>query len=148
MIAAEASAARRPWRQAVTIAAAAEGVAVAVWLLPASVHIVSWPASGPVRVALVAPAARLMLPVAVALTVAAALVAWSWKGSAIDRIAAATAPLALLWAWVVPYAPWLPDRLPLLLVLAGPLRWAIAAAAIAGVVFRRVPVVDWTKTPR
>src|SRR5439155_17576186 len=70
------------------------------------------------------------------------------KGSAIDRIAAATAPLALLWAWVVQDAPWLPDRLPLLLVLAGPLRWAVAPAAIAGLVFRRVPVIDWTKTPR
>ncbi len=31
------------------------GVALAVWLIPASIHIVDWSADGPVRVALLAP---------------------------------------------------------------------------------------------
>jgi len=39
--------------------------------------------------------------------------------------------LSLLWLWIVPYLPWLPDRIPLLLVLAGPIRWAIAVSAAA-----------------
>src|SRR6185295_14478085 len=42
------------------------------------------------------------------------------------------APLLLTWLWTVPYWPWLPDRAPVLLILAGPVRWAIAAVAIAG----------------
>lgn len=44
------------------------------------------------------------------------------------------APLLLLWTWVVPYLPVLPDRMPLLLVLAGPARWAVAGAALLAVV--------------
>ena len=44
------------------------------------------------------------------------------------RVASSAAPLWLFWLWTVPYLPWLPDRLPLLLVLAGPVRWVIAAS--------------------
>jgi hypothetical protein len=42
------------------------GVALAVWLRPASVHIVGWPADGPVRVTLLAPLWQLWLALAVA----------------------------------------------------------------------------------
>ena len=56
-------------------------------------------------------------------------------------LALVAAPLNLLWLWTVPYWPWLGDRLPLLLVLAGPLRWGVAALAIGGAVVRAVGVV-------
>ena len=45
----------------------------------------------------------------------------------------------LLWLWTLPYWPWLPDRAPALLILAGPLRWVIAAAALLGV------AMAWTR---
>jgi hypothetical protein len=37
------------------------GVTLAVWLLPASIHIVDWTADGPVRVALLPPLWQLWL---------------------------------------------------------------------------------------
>ena len=37
-----------------------------------------------------------------------------------------------MWLWVIPYVPWLPDRAPALLVLAGPLRWGVLALALIG----------------
>ncbi len=103
-------------------------VAVAAWLIPASVHIVEWTADGPHRLGLFASRGRLIALVAAGLVAAALLlrrrggrVAYAW--------------LALLWLWVVPFLPWLPDRFPLLLVLAGPLRWVVAAVAVAGIVW-------------
>ena len=44
----------------------------------------------------------------------------------------AIGPLLLLWLWVIPYLPWIPDRAPALLVLAGPMKWAVLALALAG----------------
>jgi hypothetical protein len=38
----------------------------------------------------------------------------------------------LLGLWAVPFLPWLPDRVPLVLVLAGPIRWIVAATAMLG----------------
>ena len=49
------------------------GVAAAAWLVPASVEIVAWPATGPARVALFAPTTRLWLSLAIGLAVAAVL---------------------------------------------------------------------------
>jgi len=46
------------------------------------------------------------------------------------RRAYGVAPLMALWLWTVPFLPFVPDRLPLLLMLAGPLRWIIGAAAV------------------
>ena len=40
--------------------------------------------------------------------------------------------MLLLWLWVVPYLPWLPTEVPLLLLLAGPLRWVVAGFALVG----------------
>jgi len=114
------------------LVAAAEAVAVAAWLVPASVHIVSWPESGPERVALFAAPSRLIGAAATGLVLALALAAWSRKAGLTVRLAVIFAPMCLLWLWVVPYLPWLPDRVPLLLVLAGPIRWAIVAVAVAG----------------
>ncbi len=40
--------------------------------------------------------------------------------------------LCLFWLWALPFLPWIPDRFPLVLVFAGPLRWVVAAVALAG----------------
>jgi hypothetical protein len=110
--------------------AACEGVAVAVWLIPASVHIVEWPPSGPVRLALLSPA--WLLPLLIVAGAAAAIATASRVTPAEIR------PLLAFWLWVVPFLPWLPDRAPLLLVLAGPLRWVIAGLAIGAATVRRI----------
>ncbi|MGE3956247.1 MAG: hypothetical protein AB7H96_05965 [Vicinamibacterales bacterium] len=103
--------------------AALQAMAVAAWLTPASVHIVHWPASGPTRLALLAPTWQLLAWTTAALATYGAV-----------RVLGRTAPAAriltpfmLLWLVAVPYLPWLPDRLPLLLVLGGPLRWVLVA---------------------
>lgn len=117
-------------RLAVTVLA----VAIAIWLLPASVHIVDWSAAAPLRIALVPPLSRLWLALVATTAVTVGLsYAWHRAGRSLDSLARAVAPLALLLTWAVPLLPWLPDRAPLLLLLAGPLRWTVAAAAIAAV---------------
>lgn len=106
--------------------AALGGIAVALWLVPASVHIVSWPVSGPVRLGLLSPTWQLLAWFAGALVVFGAL-------TAAGRVAASArvlAPFSILWLCAVPYLPWLPDRLPLLLMLAGPIRWVLAGGAV------------------
>src|SRR5262249_55990017 len=114
------------------LALAAAGVAVAVWLTPASVHIAAWPEGGPLRIAYLAPLLRLGIALARSvLAVGGAVAILGRRGVAADAVARRLAPLSLLLLWLVPYLPWLPDRAPVLLVLAGPLRWAIAAIAAA-----------------
>lgn len=61
-------------------------------------------------------------------------------------MAHSAAPLTWLWTWTVPYWPWLPDRLPLLVAGSGPLRWGIGALALAGVMARLAcvsPLASW-----
>lgn len=126
---------------ALLVVSAIEAVATAIWLLPASVHIVRWPAGGPERLAVIRPAWQLAALLAAGMACAALLLiaeaSWRKRG----RAGAAswlgrTGPISLLWLWAVPYLPWLPDRLPLLLVLVGPLRWVIAAAAAVALLWR------------
>jgi hypothetical protein len=120
------------WTDVAVIVAAAGAVAVAAWLLPASVHIVTWSAGGPSRVALLAPAGPLLWLMSGAVAVGGG-VAFLLRAH-LARVAAVAGPLCLLWLWGVPFLPWLPDRLPLLLVLAGPLRWIVLAAAVLGAI--------------
>jgi hypothetical protein len=96
------------WRDPGAIAAGVGAVAVAVWLIPASVYIVRWPANGPTRVALFAPLARLVWIGAAAAIGLVALLAWA-RGDANrrQRAAAVIGPFAVL-GWVVPFLPWLP----------------------------------------
>ena len=102
--------------------------AVAAWLIPASVHIVRWTDDGAQRLALFA--SRNLLVALIILGVVAAAVLWRAR-----RLqSGALAWLCLLWLWTVPYLPWIPDRFPLLLVLAGPLRWLVAAVATYGAI--------------
>ena len=56
------------------------------------------------------------------------------------------APGALLWIWAIPFLPWVGDRFPLLLILAGPLRWLIALAAVASLLYRWCRLRGWTFT--
>jgi hypothetical protein len=119
----------------VTTGSALTALAVAIWLLPASTHIVTWTEKGPVRLALLGPLRGLTLLVGAAL-VLTGLLAGVVKGDRFRRAAFTLAPIGLLWLWAVPYLPWLPDRLPLLLVLAGPGRWIVAAAVCLSVLFR------------
>ena len=118
---------------------------VGAWLVPASVHIVSWGNNGSVgRVALFAPAFYLRWTIGGALLGAVAL--W-FLGRQDDEArrgrAVIAAPLSAVWAWGVPFLPWLPDRFPLLLMLAGPLRWLIAAAAAIAVLIRIASAREW-----
>jgi hypothetical protein len=135
---------RTTWTAAPAIAAACGGLAVAFWLLPATVRIVDWPASGPVRVALFAPRQRLIWFLAAAAAAAFAGILWH-RHRASSALARVAAPLCLFWLWAVPYLPWLPDRIPLLLMLTGPSKWLIAALAVAGAVRPSLPAgpVGW-----
>src|SRR5262249_42228521 len=114
------------WRDAGTVLLGAEAVALAIWLVPASIHIVKWPASGPVRLALLLPAWQLAAWSALAFVVAGIILVRRRAAS----LARVFGPLLVLWLWSIPYLPWIPDRFPVLLVLAGPLRWVIAGAAL------------------
>ncbi len=110
-------------------------VGVAVWLLPASHHIVSWRDGAPGRVALVAPLSRLVWIALTGVCLAGAG-GWWWRlsGRPLRTLARLFAPVLLLWLWVVPYLPWLPAEVPLLLLLAGPMRWVVAGFALVGCV--------------
>lgn len=113
-------------------------VGVAFWLLPASVHIVSWTRRAE-RVAVFVPQYMLTRILVAAVAVAVGLTALSHRRrDGVARLATVLAPLNLLWLWTLPFLPWLGDRLPLLLVLAGPIRWGIAALALGGLATRAV----------
>jgi hypothetical protein len=108
------------------------GVGCAVWLIPASIRIVDWPSNGPVRVAMLAPLWQLWLTLAIAFATAIALDRTAGRNGWAATDADTLSPLALMWLWAIPYLPWLPDRAPALLVLAGPLRWAVLSVAVFG----------------
>jgi hypothetical protein len=127
----------------------AAGAAIAVWLLPASIHIVSWPPTGPVRVAMLAPLSRLAgcLVMAAGSLVAVSAIGLVFGAHLPRRIAALVDPFGLLWLWTIPYLPWLPDRAPLLLALAGPLRWVICALAVLGALASGAARSGWRYPP-
>lgn len=131
------TAARSVLGAAATLVGSVLALASAAWLIPASIHIVSWGNGAVGRVALFAPAFWLPRLLVASMVLAAAV--W-WSG---DRGPAARArrawvltPCLALWAWVVPFLPFAPDRLPLLLVLSGPFRFALALG-VAVAVFAR-----------
>ena len=117
------------------VLSAALAVGLAVWLAPASVQIVGWGTDGPVTLALVPPIGRLWVSVGLALLVGG-LVAGAWpavSGRPLRVLGRRLTPLLLLALWGLPYLPDVPQRLPLLLVLAGPAKWAVAGLAGAGI---------------
>ena len=122
-------------RAVVMLVLAGLAVGAVAWLAPASQYIVSWRDGAPGRVVLVAPLSRLAWAVLAGVGLAGAA-GWWWRrvGRPLGTLARLLAPLLLLWLWVVPYLPWLPVEAPLLLLLAGPLRWLVAAFAVVGCV--------------
>ena len=120
---------RLGWGSVAVTVAALQAAAVAVWLAPASIHVVGWSSAGPVRVALLSSPSRLAWLATSAVVASGLLLAWASRRQN-STLVTSLPPLCLLWVWAVPYLPWLPDRLPLLLVLAGPVRWAVACAAM------------------
>lgn len=127
---------------AARILVASFGLAVFLWLIPSSIEITAWSRSSLDRVALLAPLFTLWIALAAGAALAAAL--W-WGGSrtaaARARKASVVAPAAALWLTAVPYAPLLADRFPLLLLLAAPLKWVLAAAVVVTIAAR------WIRTP-
>jgi hypothetical protein len=137
-------------RQAVAVTAGCLALAVAVWLIPASIHVVQWGAPGPSRVALFASRAWLLVLVLSALAASALVLAWGRRGARGLLSAGIASDICLLWLWALPYLPWLPDRLPVLLILAGPARWAVVVVAALAVLRRLAaklyPAVEWLGT--
>lgn len=113
-------------RDRALLLAAIEGIAVSLWLAPASVHIVRWESTGPLRLALLQPTWQLLLALSLGIIAFGAL---SLSGR-VRRAVGVLAPALLLWTFVLPYLPWLAERLPLLLMMAGPIRWVIAALVL------------------
>lgn len=143
------SAGRGTVRSMVTIAAASGAVALAVWLWPASVHIASWPRAGPHRIAIFAPLVRLWTLLAAAALGTGLAALWGRRSAGrLERLAGAVAPLIILYLWTVPYWPWLPDRFPLLIAGAGPLRWMLGALAVGGVALRVAPSLGHSRRAR
>jgi len=127
-----------PLTRVASVGSACAAIAMTVWLAPASVHIDSWPTSGPERVAYVAPLGEFLWAVALAIIAFAAAVLIARRAGDRDLEVAARllSPLQWLWLWTVPFWPVVPDRLPLLLVFAGPVRWMLAAAVAGMMVIR------------
>jgi hypothetical protein len=119
-------------RKLAVVIGAALGVAVASWLLPASVRIHSWGPGSPERIAYLAPISRLAWLSAAAIVLGLGATWWARRSGQVETLVRRACPLLLLWLWVVPFLPWLPDRMPLTLVLGGPLRWVVAALAFLG----------------
>ena len=119
------------------IALALAALTIALWLLPASQHIIAWPQSGLHRVAVLAPASRMwVLGTGVAVVAIGLLAITRVTGRHISALAWVLAPLNILWVWTLPYLPWLAERFPLVLLLEGPLRWAFAGLAAGSVGMR------------
>src|SRR5262249_30079734 len=122
---------------AARILVASFGLALFAWLIPSSIDISAWSRSGLDRVALFAPLYALWF----ALGAGALLAALLWWGGARTaearaRRARIVGPGAALWLCALSYLPWLPDRFPLLLLFAGPLKWALAAAVFVTIAAR------------
>ena len=123
--------------QLMIVASAAVAVAVALWLMPASVHIVGWRRAVATPVAFLAPLANLAWLLGLTLAVGTALVAlWIRTNRRLEELSSALAPLVLLLLWAVPYLPWVSGRFPMLLALSGPLRWLVAGLAVGGCAWR------------
>ena len=124
-------------------------IAVAAWLLPASIHVVGWQAATPVRIALLAPWSSLAMWAVVAAGLAGVLVVasrrrWPERISQLSRVCA---PLTLLYVWAIPYLPRVADEVPLTLALAGPLRWVVAGVALLGTALMTVNVANPAGVP-
>ncbi len=109
-------------------------LAVAAWLLPASIHVVGWQGATPIRIALLGHWSSLAMWI-VGAAAAAGVVVVALRRRSPERlslVSTVSAPLTLLYGWVIPYIPGVADGVPLTLALAGPLRWGVAGIALLG----------------
>lgn len=111
---------------------AVTAAALVPWLAGASVYVADWSGRETERITLFPVDRPLILSSAVVL--AALLLLWlpARGATALGSLAVRLRPLLLLWLWVIPYLPGPADRMPVLLVLAGPLKWAVLAGALLG----------------
>ena len=119
------------------LVSAGSAVGVATSLVDAEFFLIEWGRHSGARVAYV-PSLTAILVAAAAGATLFVLAAWvAARAGAVrpGRMAAVLGPWQLLWLWALPVAPWVPDRLPWLLVMAEPIRWAVPVAAL-GLSFR------------
>ena len=114
--------------------------ALATWLVPASVHVVAWEDGTPTRIGLVP--SPLVLAALVGMAVLAFLLIRRVPVPRFHMVSCVCAPLMLLFLWALPYLPWLPDRFPLMLILAGPVRWLVLGFAVLGCLLSALTRVD------
>jgi len=109
-------------------------LAVAAWLLPASIHVVGWKGATPIRIALLGHWSSLAMWIVGAAAAAGVVVVALRRRlpEHLSLVSTVSAPLTLLYGWVIPYIPWIADGVPLTLALAGPLRWGVAGIALLG----------------
>ena len=116
------------------LALACAATALAIWLVPASVHVVGWDGDQVSMLSLLPPVSRLGLILGVTVAVGVVLGVVVHRRERLPQLARIVAPLTLLFFWVLPFLPVIPEHLPLLLVLGGPVRWVMAALACLGCV--------------
>lgn len=144
---------RQAWAGA-RIAGSALAVTIAVWLIPASIHIVGWRGSRAEVVAFMPPVSRLWWGLVAAGTILGALRLTARGTVSLSSFAGGVSPLLMLFAWTIPYMPGVATRFPGLLVLTGPGRWIVPAAAFSGALWSlrqpgdvAAPIAAWA-TPR
>jgi hypothetical protein len=108
-------------------------VALAGWLIPASVHVTSWDQASARRVVYVPSLESFALPAVIGLGLVAAIAIVCIRRGTLPAVACTLSPLKLFWLWVVPFAPVIGRWFPLTLIFNGPLRWVVAGAALCGV---------------
>ena len=102
------------------LALACAATALAIWLVPASVHVVGWDGDQVSVVSLLPPVSRLGLILGVAVAVAVVLGIVVHRRERLPQLARIVAPLTILFFWALPFLPAIPEHFPLLLVLGGP----------------------------
>ena len=136
-------------RAALVLALACAATALAIWLVPASVHVVGWDGDQVSMVSLLPPVFRLGLILGVTVAVAVVLGVVVHRRERLPQLARIVAPLTLLFFWALPFLPAVPEHVPLLLVLGGPVRWVVVAVACLGCVLvvvgerRAAPSLLW-----
>ncbi len=126
------------------------GVAVSLWLQPSSVHLVEWGAERP-QVVLLLPALWKLIGACALVVIIGTVLYLRADCSRVRRLAYLFAPCLLLWLLVLPYVPGVLSVCPLLIVLAGPLKYVVFVVACAGVAgnatgWRGVWPVSWMPT--
>ena len=119
-------------RAALVIAITFTTLGLAIWLLPASVHVVGWEGDAASIVSLLPPVSRLWLVLSLTSALAFAVGVTASRYNKLPQLARIVVPLMLLLLWAFPFLPVLPEYFPLLLLFGGPVRWVVFALACLG----------------